>query len=238
MGSKGSIARAVRSRAQQPPFPARRAARGARAGVLAAALAAMVAWVAGCQSAPPAAEGRYPPDFALDVTVLRGRKAVERLTVEDMQAKYVLLPDGSLHADESPFIDISTRPGRARWLYDDQVQSVWALCRTLGFDERSKANGPPNPDTLRVAAAERMTILTIRADGATWTWVRRALGDEPADPAVAKVVRTLAILAWIPDLAPDSAVPVRYDFGADPYEVYREVRARRGTPKATKAGAP
>jgi hypothetical protein len=206
--------------------------------VLVLALVTAAAWVVGCQSAPPPAEGRYPPDFALDVTVLRGRKAAERLTVEDMQAKYVLLPDGSLHADESPFIDISTRPGRARWLYDDQVQALWTLCRTLGFDDRSKANGPPNPDTLRVAAAERMTILTIRADGATWTWVRRALGDEAADPAVAKVVRTLAILAWIPDLTPDSTVPVRYDFGADPYEVYRRVRERRGTPKAGQAGMP
>jgi hypothetical protein len=68
--------------------------------------------------------------------------------------------------------------------------------------------------------------------------VRRALGDEPADPAIAQVVRTLAILAWIPDLTPDSTVPIRYDFGADPYEVYRRVRERRGTPKATQVGVP
>jgi len=52
------------------------------------------------------------------------------------------------------------------------------------------------------------------------------------------VVRTLAILAWIPDLTPDSTVPIRYDFGADPYEVYRRVRERRGTPKATQVGVP
>jgi hypothetical protein len=51
-------------------------------------------------------------------------------------------------------------------------------------------------------------------------------------------VRTLAILAWIPDLTPDSTVPIRYDFGADPYEVYRRVRERRGTPKATQVGVP
>jgi hypothetical protein len=205
---------------------------------LAVALAAVAALAAGCTTAPPAPEGRFPADFALDVTVLRGRKAPERLTVEDLQAKYILLPDGSLHADESPFIDLSTRPGRARILYDEQVQAVWTLVRTLGFDDRSKANGPPNPDLLRVAATERMTILTVRADGATWTYVRRAVGAEPADPAAAKVVRTLAIMAWIPDLSPDSVVPVRYDYGDDPYEVYRQVRERRGTPKATQAGSP
>ena len=77
----------------------------------------------------------------------------------------VELPDGSLHADLSPFIDVSTRPGRSRWLYDDQMQYLWALCGDLGFGDEARANGPANPDTLRPAVGERLAILTIRAGG-------------------------------------------------------------------------
>ena len=85
--------------------------------------------------APALADGRFPPDFGLDVTVLLGPGAPELLDAQDRQAKYIVLPDGSLHSDASPFIDVSTRPGRARWLYEDQMQFVWSLCTQTGFAE-------------------------------------------------------------------------------------------------------
>jgi hypothetical protein len=175
---------------------------------------------------PALADERFPADFSMDVTVLLGRKAPPMLAVQDRQSKYIVLPDGSLHADLSPFIDVSIRPGRSRWLYDDQMQYLYALCGDLGFGDESRANGPANPDTLRPAVTERLAILTIRAGGRTWSYVRRALGEEPMDAAMARMVRTLAILAWLPDLRPDEVLPERYDFGPDPYAVYREIRAR------------
>jgi len=223
-------------------FPMRlRLARAARR-VAAAALAALTA----CASPAPAPDDRvgtvdgtpapavspalgderFPADFSIDATVLLGRKAPPMLAVQDRQSKYVVLPDGSLHADLSPFIDVSTRPGRSRWLYDDQMQYLWALCGDLGFGDEARANGPANPDTLRPAVGERLAILTIRAGGRTWSYVRRAIGEEPMDAAMARMVRTLAILAWLPDLRPEEVLPERYDFGPDPYAVYREIRER------------
>lgn len=177
--------------------------------------------------APALAEGTVPPDFSLDVTVLLGPGAPDLPSVQDRAAKYVVLPDGSLHCDASPFIDISTRPGRTRWLYQEQVQSLWALCGQLGFLDASDANGPPNPDLLRAARGERLAILTIRARGETWTFVRRAPGNDPLDPAAARVIRSLAILGWVPDLRPDELLPERYDFGPDPYAAYRDIRSRQ-----------
>jgi hypothetical protein len=51
------------------------------------------------------------------------------------------------------------------------------------------------------------------------------------DPAAARIVRALAILSWIPDYRPEDVAPERYDFGPDPYAVYREIRDRRGVSK-------
>lgn len=181
--------------------------------------------------APALADGRFPPDFGLDVTVLLGPGAPELLDAQDRQAKYIVLPDGSLHSDASPFIDVSTRPGRARWLYEDQMQFLWSLCTQTGFAQERDANGPPNPDMLVARRGERLVILTLRADGRTWTYVRRAPGVDPMDPAAARIVRALAILSWIPDYRPEDVAPERYDFGPDPYAVYREIRDRRGVSK-------
>lgn len=177
--------------------------------------------------APALAEGSVPPDFSVDVTVLLGQGAPDLPSVQDRQSKYVLLADGSLHCDASPFIDVSTRPGRTRWLYQEQVQSVWSLCGQLGFLNAADANGPANPDMLRAARGERLAIVTLRASGRTWTFVRRAPGSDPLDPAAAQVIRSLAILGWIPDLRPEELLPERYDFGPDPYAAYREIRSRQ-----------
>jgi hypothetical protein len=109
---------------------------------------------------PALADGRFPADFALDVTVLLGPGAPELLAVQDRQAKYILLPDGSLHADASPFVGMETRPGRTRWLYEDQVQFVWSICGQVGFLDAAAANGPANPDVLRAGRDERMAVIT------------------------------------------------------------------------------
>ncbi len=180
--------------------------------------------------APALANGaRVPSDLTVDVTVLVGRGAPEVLLVEGHQAKYLLLPDGGLHADAGPFIDISTRPGRSRWLYEEQVGFVWSAFQQTGFANPADANGPPNPDLLQVSAGERLVIITLRAHGKAWSYVRRSIGSEPIDPAAARVIRTLAALAWMPDLVPADLLPERYDYGPDPYAVYREIRERERT---------
>ena len=181
--------------------------------------------------APALADGRFPADFTLDVTVLLGPGAPERLGVEDRQAKYVLFPDGALHAEAGPFVDSSTRPGRVRWLYEDEVGFLWAMCSQLGFTDADRANGPANPDLLRAVRGERVALVTLRAEGRTWTWVRRAVGDETLDAAAVRVVRALAVMSWIPDWRADDLLPERYDYGPDPYAAYREIRAREGVQK-------
>lgn len=168
--------------------------------------------------------GATPQDFELDVTVLEGRGMPESLRVEDRTARYVVLPDGALHAEDGPYVNQASRPGRARWLYQQQVSDLWDMCRQTGFADASLANGPANPDMLRVARGERLTIIALRANGTRWSFVRRTLAGQDSDPAAARIVRTLAALAWIPDLTAQDLAPDRYDYGPDPYAVYRAVR--------------
>jgi hypothetical protein len=201
---------------------------------LGASLAVLAAAAGGCASNAPSPEAtpeavseRVPTDLTVDVTVLVGRGTPEALVVESQQAKYIVEPDGTLQADAGPFIDISTRPGRSRVLAQDQLAYVWSVLRQTGFARAADANGPANPDLLRVNPKERLAIITVRAQGRTWNFVRRATGDEPLDPAAARVIRALAALAWIPDRRPSDLLPERYDYGPDPYAVYREIRERQ-----------
>lgn len=201
---------------------------------LAAALALLATAAGGCASgaAGPGAAAqtvpeRVPNDLTVDVTVLVGRGAPDAVLVESQQAKYIVEPDGTLQADAGPFIDISTRPGRSRVLAQDQLAYVWSVLRQTGFAREADANGPPNPDLLRVNPKERLAIITVRAEGHTWSFVRRTTGDQALDPAAARVIRTLAALAWIPDRRPSDLLPERYDYGPDPYAVYREIRERQ-----------
>jgi hypothetical protein len=118
--------------------------------------------------APALADGRFPPDFGLDVTVLLGPGAPELLDAQDRQAKYIVLPDGSLHSDASPFIDVSTRPGRARWLYEDQMQFLWSLCTQTGFAEQIHLYGLAAAASLTLAAVlVGLTLLQLKATRAS-----------------------------------------------------------------------
>lgn len=171
--------------------------------------------------------GLVPVDLQIDVTVLVGKGMPESLRIEERNGRYVLLPDGALHADVGPSLTQASRPGRARWLYEQHMAAVWATCRDLGFADTSLANGPANPDMLRVERGERVTILAFAAQGRRWCFVRRSLGDQPTDAAAARLVRLLAALAWMPDLTPEDIAPERYDYGPDPYAVYRAIRAEQ-----------
>ena len=200
---------------------------GAALATLATAAGGCASGAAGPGSAAQAVPERVPNDLAVDVTVLVGRGTPDAVLVESQQAKYIVQPDGTLQADVGPFIDISTRPGRSRVLAQDQLEYVWSVLRQTGFAREADANGPANPDLLRVNPKERLAIITVRAEGHTWNFVRRTTGDQALDPAAARVIRTLAALAWIPDRRPSDLLPERYDYGPDPYAVYREIRERQ-----------
>ena len=78
---------------------------------------------------------------------------------------------------------------------------------------------------------ERVALITLRAEGRTWTWVRRAVGEESLDAAAVRVIRTLGVLSWVPDWRADDLLPERYDYGPDPYASYRAIREREGVQK-------
>lgn len=171
--------------------------------------------------------GGTPKDLEVDVTVLVAGGGEENLRVEDRTGRYVLFPDGALHAETGAYLDRSARPGRARWLYQQQVSELWGMCRQIGFADPANANGPANPDMLHLERKERLIIIAINADGKRWSFVSRGGIDEPADPAAARLVRSLAALAWIPDFSPYQVAPERYDYGPDPYAAYRIPSASR-----------
>lgn len=224
-----------------------------RAGFGVLAVLGMSAFLAGCTPAPPQPDkpppglvvraiptidaapalrdeplGETPEDLQIDVTVLVGRGTTEGLRVEERSGRYVLFPDGALHAETGQFVTQESRPGRARWLYQQQLSGMWSMCTQTGFADASLANGPGNPDMIRVAKGERVTIITMNARGKRWSFVRSCPADQPTDPAAAKLVRTLAALAWIPDYTVKDVAPERYDYGPDPYAAYRAVRAEEG----------
>jgi hypothetical protein len=216
---------------------------------------ALLLILAGCKAAPPqpaapppgtfvrtipAAEaapalreeplGGAPEDLEIDVTVLVGKGLPEGLLVEERAGRYVLFPDGSLHAETGPYVNRTSRPGRARRLYQQQFSQMWAMCTQTGFADASLANGPANSDMIRPEKGERIIIVDINANGRRWSFVRLSQGQQPVDAATAKLVRTLAALAWIPDYTFQEIAPERYDYGPDPYAPYRNVRAGRSSP--------
>lgn len=168
--------------------------------------------------------GATPQDFEIDLSVLVGGGVKETLRVEDRNARYVLLPDGALHAETGPYLTQASRPGRARWLYQQQISLLWETCNQTGFADDSLANGPANPDMLSASRGERVAIIVLKANGKRWSFLRRSLDGDAMDPAAARMVRTLAALAWIPDYTEQDLTPERYDFGPDPYADYREIR--------------
>lgn len=173
---------------------------------------------------------RTPEDLTVDITIMSGSAMPESLKVEERTSRYILFPDGALHAESGPYLTQKSRPGRARWLYQQQIAQVWALCRQIGFADPSNANGPANPDMIRQARGERITIITLHANGQWWSYVRRALPDSKGDEASARLVRTLAALAWVPDFTPSDLQPDRYDYGPDPYAMYRTGRPAQVAP--------
>lgn len=195
-----------------------------------APLIVMLLVIAGCAGAPERAPGavdeleRPPDDFTLDVAVLHGRRVPEQTRAELRNGHFILLADGSLLHDSGRSVDWTQRPGRVRWLYQQQVNELWRTARELGFTVASNADFSGNPALIVPDREQIVAIISFAAEGERWTFVRSTPAGEPFDPATTRLIRALADLAWGVDLPAERLLPIRFDFGPDPYAGFR----RRG----------
>jgi hypothetical protein len=181
-----------------------------------------------------------PADFTIDITILTG-KAIERavresvlreradpvtLVVQRQQSKLVLLADGSLHYGTHPHRGADWLPPWSRRLSREQVAEVWSLLHQLGFDDPAAADDMGNLTLIEESTDEIVHIVAITGDGRRWQFVRRTPGGAAPDGATTALIRRLAALAWASDgqYADTVMLPVRYDFGPDPYATYRKDR--------------
>ena len=175
----------------------------------------------GCESSPTPADplGRVPQDLWLEIAVRPGYGVEDRAKVEERSVRFVLLPDGALHAEADRPLRQGLRPARARRLEREQMADVWGALVSAGFAEVLLADTRGNVDLIQPAAGEVLTTLVVHADGERFAFVRRYKPGDATEEAMRRVVRSIASLAWASDeaLAESAELPTRYDAGPDPY---------------------
>jgi hypothetical protein len=224
-------------------LPAMRSAHRIPVGTLAPAWAAAVvllstALPAGCASAPKSDDvpsvmgvsdpvGEVPTDLWLEIDVSPGRGVDARAKIEERAARFVLLPDGALHGEADRVPHDGLRPARVRRLSREQMVDVWTTLRASGFASAEFADTLGNPKLVEPTAGEVLATLEVHADGERFAFVRRYTPGGDDQPAMRRMVRSIASLAWSSDeaLAESAELPLRYDLGADPYGRF----ARPGT---------
>lgn len=181
--------------------------------------------VAGCTAAPPRTDvvDVAPRDLTIDVTVLAGRGAERLDRVERRQGRYVLFPDGGLHADVGRTMTADVRPGLTRRLERQQVADVWTVALDTGLADPQRAQPAGNDALVEAPPGQIVHIITFIADNRSWRVVQMAPAQGPMDPATTDLIRELAALAWVADdpTSPLRPAVVRYDFGPDPHAMYR-----------------
>ena len=213
-------------------------------------LVATLSWgLAGCASPPEGADSALatamPEDLVIDSTVLVGNRLrfdMERAggmgwPVHLRPSRAIVMPDGGLRSELGAPLGVDERPGITRQLYREQVVTLWRTLAEYGFQRPEPGDERGNPALLEPADGEVIQVLTIRANGESWSIVRRftptikkdgtlpdrgnATGE---DPRLRAFLRRLLALAWASDLPPEGlfAVPERYDFGPDPWARYRQ----------------
>ncbi|MFZ9880311.1 MAG: hypothetical protein ACO3QC_02785 [Phycisphaerales bacterium] len=208
--------------------------------VLAAAISAHAP--VGCSGSPKAVRpavdpvGAVPADFSLEIDVRTGRGVAERAKVEERSARFVLLPDGSLHGETDLVPREGLRPARVRRLVREQMAEVWSELANAGFTDPALADFKGNTSLLEPDAGMVLVTIEIHADERRFAFVRRYKPGENDEQAVRRVVRSIAALGWASDeaLAETAEIPVRYDLGADPYARY----ATPATSKPAGGGTP
>lgn len=160
-----------------------------------------------------------PDDFELEIKVLVGKKVMDQNVLERREVHMVLFPDGTLHAAAGSEVIPGARPGLARTLLRGQVADTWALLGRL--DLRDVGDSPTRP-VRAPGQAEIVHVVEVTANGERRRQVLRFVGP-CADSASTTLVRSIGGLAWLTDApqAGNDIVPLRYDFGPDPWERYR-----------------
>jgi hypothetical protein len=180
---------------------------------------------AGCASPPPISDDPFavtPIDFSLDLTVLFGKSNSEDSVNRLRPSRCVLFPDGSLYYGEGAEFGPDRIPPLIRRLNRRQVAGVWSLAQQLGFADPDNGSEPTNFTLIHPEPGEIVDLIRISGQGRRWEFVRTSSFNEP-DPASMQLMRLLSQLAWASDtrLSSESMPPVRYDYGPDPYAIYR-----------------
>ncbi|MCL4210466.1 MAG: hypothetical protein HRU76_16005 [Phycisphaeraceae bacterium] len=191
--------------------------------VLVAALAVLLTGCAGPRPGAGASPGVLPPDFSIDLTVLSSDADAATQPVHQRPSRYVVFPDGSLHVSFDPTVATTTFPPFVRVLRRSELDALWELLQRLDLSDLDAAE--PVGD-LRIMSAEPggwSTSAVIQVNGRR-AWVRqRSSAPGASDSPLNRLTRALAQLAWASD-EPDLKqlrIPMRYDFGPDPYARYR-----------------
>lgn len=231
--------------------------RGGLVGVMGTWSVLTLFGLVGCASSPAVAPanaeessdpvGAVPPDLWIEVDVSPGRGVKDRAKIEERAARFVLLPDGSLHGEADRVPHDGLRPARVRRLSREQMVDVWSTLRSLGFADAGFADSRGNPKLMEPVAGEVLATLEVHANGERYAFVRRYQPGGDDQPAMRRMVRSIASLAWSSDeaLAETAELPLRYDLGSDPYARFAKIApaapasppTSQVTPTSTPAGA-
>lgn len=180
----------------------------------------------GCASRPVADTSGtlLPNDFSLDITVLVGRDAAKPVNnVPAMRpSRFVLFPDGRLHYGSDPQRGADWLPPARRTLSQLEMMQLWMLIEDEGLIADGAAGAPTNFKLIQPHSNEVVYLLMLSAHDGRRAIAHRASNDMPADNAIVKLIDELAELAWVEEeIALMQPLPQRYDFGPDPYALYR-----------------
>ena len=155
---------------------------------------------------------------------------VDRPKVEEREARFVLLPDGSLHGETDHVPEPGARPARLRRLSREQMGDVWSLLVSAGFADPSLADTRGNPALVEANAGEVLATLEVHAAGERFAFVRRYSAGSEEEKALRGVIRAVAALGWASDeaFAEFAELPLRYDLGPDPYARFAETAPKNG----------
>ena len=177
---------------------------------------------------------KVPDDFSVDITIL---SAQDGSAAESRTARYVLFPDGTLHYAARPGRGPNTLPPIVRRLSRTQVEAVWSRIRQLGLTEPAFADPVRNFRKVWPPVEGRIYLFAFTAGGQYWNFTRKVDPGAELDPALLAFLRTMGSLAWAQDtdLLPVKVKPRRFDYGPDPYAVYRANQAELAAEKSAEA---
>tara|TARA_Y100000589_G_scaffold162151_1_gene154100 strand:+ start:1244 stop:2104 length:861 start_codon:yes stop_codon:yes gene_type:complete len=182
----------------------------------------------------PGDSATLPDDFSVDITIL---SAQDGTAAESRNARYVLFPDGTLHYAARPGRGPNTLPPIVRRLSRSQMEGVWSRIRQLGLTEPALADQVRNFRKVWPPVEGRIYLFAFTAGGQYWNFTRKVEPGEELDPALRSFLRTMGSLAWAQDTdtLPVRVKPRRYDYGPDPYAVYRANQIDIEAEKSAKA---